>query len=260
MYRWKHILRLGPMACLSVAVICQAQSSADAKGQANFQRICSSCHSVTVATVQRMTQAEWMGVVNDMVSRGAQGTQDELNSIVAYLAANYGKDKAPGVNPAPAPEPAPAPAPAVAQTPLSPAEIARGSQLLNANGCLSCHRVGDMGSYLAPNLTRIGASRSAEQIRAALVIPSKDVIPENRSVRLVTGDGKTVTGRLLNQDGFSVQIIDASNQLRSFQKSGLREFTIVTTNPMPSFADRMSAQDLTDLVNYLSALKDNAKP
>jgi putative heme-binding domain-containing protein len=256
MHRWKNVLGLGPMVFLSLAVICQAQSSADAKGRANFQRICSSCHSVNMVTTQRMTQAEWMGVVNDMVSRGAQGTQDELNSIVTYLAANYGKDKTPAVNAAPAPEPAPA----VVQTPLSPAEIAKGTRLLNANGCLSCHRVGDMGSYLAPNLTGIGASRSAEQIRAALVTPGKEVTPENRSVRLVTGDGKTVTGRLLNQDGFSVQIIDASSQLRSFQKSGLREFTIVTTNPMPSYADRMNAQDLTGLVNYLSSLKDNAKP
>ena len=91
--------------------------------------------------------------------------------------------------------------------------------------------------------------------QAALVSPDKDVLPENRSVRLVTNDGKTVTGRLLNQDGFSVQLIDSSSQLESFQKAGLREFTIVTANPMPSYADKMSAQDLTDLVHYLSSLK-----
>jgi putative heme-binding domain-containing protein len=253
MYKWKCVFGLGSIALLSLAVVGQAQSLPEGKGQADFQRICSSCHGVAMATGQRMSRAEWMGVVNDMVSRGAQGTQDQLNNIVTYLAANYGKDKAPAADAAPSPPSAAAPE--VTQPTPSPAEIAKGTQLLNANGCLSCHRVGDMGSYLGSNLTGIGANRSAEQIRAALVTPNKDVAPENRSVRLVTADGKTVTGRLLNQDGFSVQLIDASSQLRSFQKADLREFTIVTTNPMPSYANQMSAQDLTDLVNYLSSLK-----
>ena len=256
-YTWKYIFNLGSIACLSLAVVGHAQSLPEGKGQADFQRICSSCHSVSMATTQRMTQAEWMGVVNDMVSRGAQGTQDELNNIVTYLATNYGKDKAPAAANAAA---APPPPPAIIQTPLSEAEIAKGTKLLKANGCLSCHRVGDVGSYVGPNLTGIGASRSAEQIHAALLTPNKNVTPENRFVRLVTGDGKTVTGRILNQDGFSVQLIDSSDQLRSFQKAGLREFEIVTTNPMPSYANQMSAQDLTDLVHYLSSLKDNAKP
>jgi putative heme-binding domain-containing protein len=256
-YTWKYIFNLGSIACLSLAVVGHAQSLPEGKGQADFQRICSSCHSVSMATTQRMTQAEWMGVVNDMVSRGAQGTQDELNNVVTYLATNYGKDKAPA---APNAAAAPPPPPAIIQTPLSEAEIAKGTKLLKANGCLSCHRVGDVGSYVGPNLTGIGASRSAEQIHAALLTPNKNVTPENRFVRLVTGDGKTVTGRILNQDGFSVQLIDSSDQLRSFQKAGLREFEIVTTNPMPSYANQMSAQDLTDLVHYLSSLKDNAKP
>jgi putative heme-binding domain-containing protein len=255
-YALKYIFNLGSIACLSLAVVSHAQSLPEGKGKADFQRICSSCHSVSMATTQRMTQAEWMGVVNDMVSRGAQGTQDELNNVVTYLAANYGKDKAPAANAAAAP----AAPPVVIQTPLTEAEIAKGTKLLKENGCLSCHRVGDVGSYVGPNLTGIGANRSAEQIRAALVTPNKNVTPENRSVRLITGDGKTVTGRILNQDGFSVQLIDSSDQLKSFQKAGLREFEIVTTNPMPSYANKMSAQDLTDLVHYLSSLKDNAKP
>ena len=154
------------------------------------------------------------------VSKGAQGTQQEFDNIVAYLTANYGKDTPPSAAPktaAPAPGPAPAPAPAVAPlaAPLSQAAIAKATGLIKANGCLSCHRVDNMGSYVGPDLSEIGASRPAADIQAALVSPSKDVRPENRSVRLVTKDGKTVTGRILNQTGFSVQIIDSSGQLLS---------------------------------------------
>jgi putative heme-binding domain-containing protein len=243
------------IACASCALMGHAQTLPAGKGRAEFQRVCSSCHSVSMATSQRMDQAQWTGVVNDMVSKGAQGTQQDFDNIVAYLTANYGKGTPPAPAPAPGPTPAPAPAVAPLAAPLSEAEIAKATGLIKANGCLSCHRVDNMGSYVGPDLSEIGASRSAADIQAALVSPSKDVRPENRSVRLVTKDGKTVTGRILNQDGFSVQIIDSSSQLRSFQKASLREFTIVTANPMPSYADKMSGQDITDLVHYLSSLK-----
>lgn len=240
---------------VSWSLMGRAQTLPEGKGKAEFQRICNSCHSVSIATGQRMDQAQWTGVVNDMVSRGAQGTQQDLDNVIAYLTTYYGKDKPMTAAPSQAPVPAAMPAAA----PLSEAEITKATGLIKANGCWSCHRAADTGSYVGPDLSDIGARRSAEDIRAALVSPGKDVRPENRSVRLVTKDGKTVTGRILNQDGFSVQIIDSSSQLRSFQKASLREFTIVTANPMPSYADKMSAQDITDLVQYLSSLKGSGE-
>jgi putative heme-binding domain-containing protein len=245
----KHSLKsLWLIVCTGCALMGHAQTLPDGKGKAEFQRICSVCHSVSMATGQRMDQAAWSGVINDMVSRGAQGTQQDFDNIIAYLAANYGKDQRATAASGPA-----VVTPAVA--PLSGAETAKATGLIRANGCLSCHRVGDMGSYVGPNLSDIGATRSAADITAALVSPATDVRPENRSVRLVTKDGQIVTGRILNQDGFSVQIIDSSSQLRSFQKASLREFTIVTANPMPSYADKMSAEDMSGLVHYLSSLK-----
>jgi hypothetical protein len=92
------------------------------------------------------------------------------------------------------------------------------------------------------------------------VSPKEGVSPENRAVDLITSDGKTITGRLLRHDGFTVQMMDSNNQLRSFQKANLRKFEIVTTNPMTSYANQMSAQDLTGLVRYLSSLKGNENP
>jgi putative heme-binding domain-containing protein len=235
--------------CLAYALGGHGQALPEGKGKAEFQKVCGNCHSVSMATSQRMDKAQWTGVVNDMVSRGAQGTQQDLDNIIAYLTANFG----PGKPATAAVSPSAVPVPVM--TPLSEAEIAKATGLMKANGCLSCHRIGDTGSYVGPNLSDIGASRSAQEIQAALVSPAKDVHPENRSVRLVTRDGKVVTGRILNHDGFSVQIIDSESQLRSFQKASLREFTIVTANPMPSYADKMSTQDITGLVHYLSSLK-----
>jgi putative heme-binding domain-containing protein len=263
-YRLKCMVILGPIACLTTVLAGNAQNLPNGPGKADFQRICSVCHSVEMATGQRMSREDWSAVVNDMVGKGAQGSSAELDNVVTYLSTNFGKGNSPApsaASAAPATAPAHAAAPPAATvnaTPLSGAEISKANALIQANGCLSCHRIGDTGSYVGPYLGDVGAHRSAEQLQAALVSPNKEVLPENRTVRLVTSDGKTVTGRLLNQDGFSVQIIDSSNQLRSIEKSGLREFTIVTTNPMPSFQGKLSEQDLTDLVHYLSSLRGDA--
>jgi putative heme-binding domain-containing protein len=258
-YRSKCIVILGSIACLTTAFTANAQSLPAGNGKADFQRICSSCHSMDRATSQRMTRAEWAAVVTDMVARGAQGSSAELDNVVSYLSLNFGKSNA---SPSPSPSSAaPAhtspsvPQVAVEETPLSAEEISKAKSLIQENSCLSCHRVGEAGSYLGPDLDGVGAHHSPEQLHAALQSPKKEVLPENRTVRLVTSDGKMVTGRLLNQDAFSVQLIDSSGQLRSFARSGLREFTIVTTNRMPSYADKLSAQDIDDLVRYLSSLK-----
>jgi putative heme-binding domain-containing protein len=246
------------IVCLTTVFNANAQSLPAETGKADFQRICSSCHSVERATSQRMTRVEWAAVVSDMVARGAQGSSAELDSVVNYLSLNYGKSKAAPSPAAAVPannNAAPVTPVAVSEPPLSTAEISKASRLIQQNGCLSCHRMGDAGSYVGPALDAVGASRTPGQLHASLQSPKKEVLPENRIVRLVTSDGKAVTGRLLNQDAFSVQLIDASGQLRSFARSGLREYTIVTTNPMPSYADKLSAQELDDLVRYLSSLR-----
>jgi putative heme-binding domain-containing protein len=236
------------LLCMACA-LAHAQSLPDGKGKAEFQRVCSGCHGVNMATSQRMDKAQWTSVVNDMVSRGAQGSQQDFDSIIGYLSANFAKD-----TPATATQPAPAAPSAPAMPALSEAEVAKANGIIRANGCLSCHRVAGAGAYTGPDLSDVGTRHTSDEIRTALVAPAKDVHPENRSVRLVTGDGTTVTGRILNQDGFSVQLIDTGSQLRSFQKAGLREFTILTANPMPSFADKISGDDLIVLVHYLSSL------
>ena len=253
-YRSKCLIVLGSIACLTAG----AQSLPAGSGKADFQRICSGCHSVDRASSQRMTRAEWSAVVSDMVARGAQGSSAELDNVVSYLSANFGKSNAslsPAAPGATAHTPPSVPQAAVEETPLTAEEISKATRLIQQNGCLSCHRLGEAGSYLGPDLDGIGARRSPEQLHTSLQSPKKEVLPENRTVQLVSSDGKTVTGRLLNQDPFSVQLIDSSGQLRSFARLSLREFTIVTTNPMPSYADKLSAQDLDDLVRYLSSLK-----
>ena len=73
-------------------------------------------------------------------------------------------------------------------------------------------------------------------------------------------DGITVTGIMLNQDAFSVQILDTKDQLRSIPRDTIRDQSFVTKSPMPSYRDKLNAQELADLVSYLASLKGAAAP
>ena len=136
------------------------------------------------------------------------------------------------------------------------AAVANGRALVERSKCLDCHRIGDRGSRLGPTLTDIGNLRSREELRDALVAPDQDVLPEHRSVRLVTKDGATIVGRLLNQDAFGIQLMNADEQLKSYSRSSLREHTIVTKGLMPSYEGKLTSQEIADVVNYLASLPE----
>ena len=122
-------------------------------------------------------------------------------------------------------------------------------------GCTSCHRVGGSGARTGPNLTDIGGVRKPDQLEKSILEPDSEIATQNRSYRVVTRAGETVTGRLLNVDVFSVQILDSKERLRGFSKADLREWAFVEKSPMPSYKDKLSAQELADLVSYLLSLK-----
>jgi putative heme-binding domain-containing protein len=126
--------------------------------------------------------------------------------------------------------------------------------------CLTCHRVSGTGSRLGPDLTNVGQLRRAMDLERSLLEPDAEVLGQNRFYRVVTRDGTTTIGRLLNLDTFTVQMIDSKEQLRSFVKSDLREHGFVEKSPMPSYKDKLSAQELADLVSYLVSLKVKVAP
>jgi putative heme-binding domain-containing protein len=134
-------------------------------------------------------------------------------------------------------------------------DAARGKLIFDGKGaCASCHRVGGVGSRVGPDLSRIGQQRRATDLEHSLLDPAAEVLPTGRFYRVVTKDGATVTGRLLNIDTFTVQVIDTKEQLRSFVKASLREHGFIPT-PMPSYRTTLNTQELADVVSYLVSLK-----
>ena len=139
---------------------------------------------------------------------------------------------------------------------LPAGDASRGKAIFEGKGgCTNCHRVRDHGSRTGPDLTQIGAARRLVELQRSILEPDAEVVPANRSLRLVTRDGATITGRLLNQDSFTILLLDSKEQLRSFSKSNLREYAFVNNSPMPSYRDKLSSQELSDVISYLASLK-----
>jgi putative heme-binding domain-containing protein len=134
-------------------------------------------------------------------------------------------------------------------------DAVRGKTIFEGKGrCATCHRVEGAGGRLGPELSRIGQVRRAVELEQSMVDPAAEVLPTNRFVRVVTRDGDTISGRLLNHDTFTVQLLDSTEQLRSFVKADLKEQGFVAT-PMPSAKGILTAQEVTDVVSYLVSLK-----
>jgi putative heme-binding domain-containing protein len=137
----------------------------------------------------------------------------------------------------------------------STGDAVHGKAIFESKGCLNCHRVNGNGARLGPELTDIGSLRRASELERSILEPDAEVLPQNRFVRVVTRDGTTMNGRLLNQDAFTIQLYDTKDRLVSLDKSKLKEYGFTNKSPMPSFRGKLSPQELSDLVSYLVSLK-----
>jgi putative heme-binding domain-containing protein len=131
----------------------------------------------------------------------------------------------------------------------------RGRALFEGKGeCRDCHAVQGVGSRVGPDLTRIGLVRRAGELERSLLEPKAEVQPENRFYKVSPKGGRPVVGRLLNRDTYTVQLIDLDERLRSFRIADLAEHGFDDT-PMPPARDKLSMQEIADVVSYLSSLR-----
>lgn len=156
---------------------------------------------------------------------------DELEELVRYIQSL--RQKAP---PNPPPE----------------GEADAGKRLYDAQGCAGCHEIGNQGSTLGPNLTRIGSSRSYEYLKESIVDPSADVAEECRAITIETRSGKRYQGIWVNEDSFTVQIRLTDESFMAFDKQNLKREVYSKKSLMPPYD--FDDADLNNLLAYLSSL------
>jgi len=135
-------------------------------------------------------------------------------------------------------------------------DAARGRAIFEGKGgCTGCHRVSGKGSRVAPDLSDVGAVRPAASLEQSILEPSETILPQHRYVQATLRDGTVITGRRLNEDTHTVQLIDSHERLVSLSKSELRDYTVLKTSAMPSYRGKLSSQEVADVVAFLLSLK-----
>ncbi len=132
----------------------------------------------------------------------------------------------------------------------------RGGELLTSKGgCLQCHIAGGTGGHIGPPLDGIGLRRSASYLRTKLLDPGKELSANFAVVQLTTRSGEKVSGVRLNEDTWSIQVRDMSSKIHSLWKDDMSEFKVEQKTLMPSYRDRLTSQELEDIVTYLVQMR-----
>lgn len=141
---------------------------------------------------------------------------------------------------------------------------AHGKELFYGDAnCSLCHMVEGKGGRLGPDLSGVGGSRTREAIIDSVRNPSrrlawglteatKEFPQEYETATVVTADGKQIKGVTLNEDSFTVQIMDMGEHIHLLEKDKLKSFQKSRESMMPKYnPDILSDKDLGDIVAYL---------
>ena len=227
-------------------------------GAVLFRQECAFCHGVSARGGMRgpdLTTGSWThggsdADVSATITGGVPGTamppnkltDDEVWRIVSYLRS---LEKAPAA---------------------VKGDARRGESLFfGATRCSSCHIVNGRGGRLGPELTTVGSARSRAYIVESIREPGKhlsevrglgEATQKFDTVTLATADGRTIVGVPMNEDTFSVQVMDMSERVQSFDKKTLKSFRHENRSLMPVYdANRLGDTDLDDVVAYLQTLR-----
>ena len=140
--------------------------------------------------------------------------------------------------------------------------------------CGTCHMLGGRGGLTAPDLNNIAGTRKASTIIDALTkeqhhefgsggahLKSLPPMDSYLPVHLTTADGKVIDGVLLNQDGYSLEMIGNDQRLHSFDRAKLRRIDIEPKSLMPTdYGKRLTTEELKDLLAFLTRQGTKSPP
>lgn len=225
----------------------QYTSEAIQAGSRVYAQQCALCHGPTGETVDgvnlrlgQFRSARSDDDLRQVITAGAaEGRMpafdlrtEELDGVIAYIRAGFDPD---GVA-------------------VRIGDPIRGKAIYEGKGgCVFCHRINGRGPRVAPDLSDIGALRTPAVLQRNLIAPDEALLPINRPVRIVTRNEETIVGRRLNEDTYTVQLIDSEERLRSLLKTDIVSFEISDTpTKVPT---TLTSEEVADVVGYLLTLR-----
>jgi putative heme-binding domain-containing protein len=134
---------------------------------------------------------------------------------------------------------------------------ARG-QALFASGkgtCIACHKIGELGRAIGPDLSKIGAIRTERDLAESIVFPSSTLARDYEAHLFETSDGQTALGVVRSHTAEGLLIVDISGQEKTLLHAQIVSDTVLTESLMPMGLDAtLSRPELADLIAWLRSL------
>jgi quinoprotein glucose dehydrogenase len=118
--------------------------------------------------------------------------------------------------------------------------------------CVRCHRVGQNGGEVGPELTKIGSEKQRDYLLQAIVDPNAAIAKGFESVMLVLDDGLVLAGVLRDESKTQVRLITAEGDLKTISKESIEQRASGKSAMPEDLPKKISKRELRDLVEFLS--------
>ncbi len=217
-----------------------------ARGKQSFAGVCAGCHGLdgkgserapNIAdrpSVQQLSDAQLFHTIQN----GIPGTgmpafhsleSSQIKSLVAYLRTLQGTETAIHL----------------------PGNPERGKAIFSGRaGCTQCHMIAGEGGFIASDLSEYARTHDLAEIRTAILDPAS-----TRPVKMTTlslRSGEKYSGRVRDEDNFSLQLQTLDGQFLFLSKSEIDKMEYDSQTLMPSdYGAKLSSGELNDLISYL---------
>ena len=122
--------------------------------------------------------------------------------------------------------------------------------------CLKCHRLGEQGGRIGPDLARIGSRFSRVHILESILQPSRTVTPSYGTIAIALANGQVLSGVRINEDDRTLTVGDAQGKTHEIPKADIDELQQQPSSTMPDgLEQKLSDREFIDLIAYLTSLK-----
>ena len=120
--------------------------------------------------------------------------------------------------------------------------------------CVRCHKVGNTGGEVGPNLSALGPQKTREYLLEAIVTPNSAIAQNFETVVILDDDGKTLSGILKSENESSLTLMDAQGALIQIKKDSIEERKKGLSSMPVDLLKYLNKRELRDLVAYLASL------
>ena len=122
--------------------------------------------------------------------------------------------------------------------------------------CSACHQIGQQGKQIGPDLTTIGANRSARDLLESIILPSSSIVRDYESLNVVTGDGKAHVGLLASETADKLKLQLSTGEFVAIERDDIEQISPSSVSIMPNGLDEaLTDQQLADVIAFLRGLK-----